>query len=163
MRSATSAGVTGFRKATPVGLAGGQHARPRRVHLGRIGRVVLVEMAEAHAHVARPPLGEGQPRHGQARLDIGERPPVLDLEPEQQLAVGVERPDDRARAVLLPGQAPDLGRPRLPAAAAPALVQPRADADRLVRVAGRLDEGLDRARRLGVAEQQAVDAGRQAC
>src|SRR5262245_18945766 len=118
-----------------VRLAGGQHPTARVGHRRRERLVVVVGEAERHAHVARAPLGEREPRHLQRRLDVGERPLVLDLQPEEQLAARVERPRVGHVQVLARRNSPDLGRVRLAAAAAPAVVEPVADPERVERVA----------------------------
>ena len=58
-----------------------------------------------------------------SRLGVGEGAHVFDLQAEQQLAVRVQRPRVGALQILGHGQAPDLGRMRLAAAATSANVQ----------------------------------------
>ena len=94
--------------------AGRQHASPGREHVGGVRRVVLRGMSHGEPHVPGPPLGERDPGHRQARLDVGESADVLDLEPEQELPAGIERPGIRPGHVLGHRQAPHRRRVALP-------------------------------------------------
>jgi len=154
IRARTLAGVTCSRKASPAEdpLAGGSHVRGVRL-------VVLIRIAHRHAHVARAPLRERDPRNPRARLDAREGADVLDLEAEQELASRVERPRIGGREVVVDRESPDLGGAVLAAMAAAPDAQRRPHPGRVERVARRLDEGADRVWHLGVAEEEAVDAG----
>ena len=75
------------------GVASALHARAGRDHIRRVGSIVGIGVAQAHAHVTRSPLCERDPRHGSAGFGILQRTPVLDLQAEQKLAVRIQRPD----------------------------------------------------------------------
>ena len=104
------------------------------------------------------PLGERDPRDPCRALHVGERARVLDLDPEQQLAVRVERPGIRSGEVLVDRDPPDLRRTDLAAVSAAPGTEIGAGA-RGEGVARRLHERAYRFRRFGMAQKQAVDAG----
>ena len=96
-----------------------------------------------------------------AGLGIGEGAAVLNLDAEDQFALRVERPDVGLAQIVLGRNAPDIGGVVLTAGAAAAHIKPFADAGRVEWKAHPLDELFDRARRFDMAEQDAVNAGRQ--
>src|SRR5205807_7565255 len=141
------------------GLAGPEDPRAGGSHVRGVRFVVLIRIAHRHAHVARAPLRKRDPRTPRARLDTGERADVLDLEAEQELAARVEWPGIGGREVAVDREPPDLGGALLAAVAAAPDAQRRAHAGRVEREARALDEGADGVWHLGVAEEEAVDAG----
>ena len=85
-------------------------------------------------------LGEGDAGNGRGDVCLIERVSVLDLDPQQQLAFGVERPRVGTSQILLSVKTPDVRRVALTTAAPQPFFEPVADGLNMKGIARRLHE-----------------------
>src|SRR5262249_56366552 len=119
--------------------------------LRRIGVARHLAVTEREREIARPDLGEADPRHAENFLAARDALRAFELDAEQQFAVRIERPGVAQLAILRFRHAPDRRPLRLPAAAARAEPQgPRVAGVALGAQFGVAAQSLQRLRQIGV-------------
>src|SRR4051812_48374753 len=130
-------GGCAFEEGDAVLAAGGEHLLARLLHLGRVRIARDRLVAEGVAEVARAKLGETEAWHRQDLVRTCDTLRTLQLHPEQQFTVRIERPRIGLGQILVLRDAPDRHRRRLRATP----TRPEAEQWAAVLAAGRAARG----------------------
>ena len=159
--ASTVSARTPLRKATPAALqAEKTRCRAVRISVDSSSPGSFVERKEK-THVAGSPLGESDARHLHARLGVDQSVAVFDLEAQEDLPLGIQRPGVRDLKITVHFDTPDLAGETLASAASQTLAEASSHALPVKGIAGGLHQDLDRPGRSGVAEQDPMDPGGQ--
>ena len=108
-----------------------------------------------------PHSAKAMPGILQNLIRVGQRILILQLDAEQKFAIRIERPRVGLIQIFVGRNAPDLSRGGHAVDAAPSFVNPLIHALLVDRKSHGFDEGPDRGRRVRMAQQYAVHAGRE--